>query len=177
MIKMILASTEDGGIGLDNKLPFYCPEDLQYFKEQTEGSIVIMGRKTFDSLPFKNGLPNRKQYVLTKKDLGSVWGEVKLPSRPICDDRKVGYYIYEDILYSYLKLMKNKDYTIFVIGGKSLYEQLFHLVEEVHHTTVKGGYECDTFIDTSMWEDDIDWCLEEVKTLSEVAEVKIWRKC
>lgn len=178
MIKMILASTVEGGIGLGNKLPFHCPEDLQYFKEQTEGNVVIMGRKTFDSLPSKNGLPNRKQYVLTSQDLGSVWGEIKLSSKPICGrNRKVGYYAHIDIIISYLDLMKDEEYPIWVIGGKSIYDQLLPYVQEIHHTIVEGDYECDTFVDINSWNDSIAWYLDDVKTLSDKAEVKIWRKC
>uniref|UniRef100_A0AB39AJV3 dihydrofolate reductase n=1 Tax=Vibrio phage P018-4 TaxID=3229728 RepID=A0AB39AJV3_9CAUD len=160
MIKMILASTKDGGIGLDNKLPFHCPEDLKYFKEQTEGEIVVMGRKTFDSLPFEHGLPNRENIILT-----SLF-------KPNTRCNETIYTNIQELLDHY----KNSG-DLWVIGGKSLYEQLFNFVSEVHHTVIKGEHKCDTFIDTSMWEDDIDWCLEEVKILSEVAEVRIWRKC
>lgn len=160
MIKMILASTEDGGIGLDNKLPFHCPEDLDYFKSNTLYHSVVMGRKTFESLPFEHGLPLRENVVLTNMFKPNTYCNKTL-------------YTNTQELLQYPETIRD----IWVIGGKSVYEQLFHITEEIHHTIIKGDYECDTFINTSMWEDDIDWCLEEVKTLSEVAEVRIWRKC
>ena len=53
MIKMILATDANGGLGFKNSLPWYIPEDLQYFKSVTDGQTVVMGRKTFESLPFK----------------------------------------------------------------------------------------------------------------------------
>lgn len=169
MIKMILASTVDGDIGLDNKLPFHCPEDLQYFKKVTYGSTVIMGRNTWVSLQrlgMKNGLPDRTNKVITSQ------------YKFLNGNMRKEHYISMDVAKNKL-LQQAKFYgdEVFIIGGKSIYEQLFHLVDEIHHTTIKGDYECDTFIDTRMWEDDMDWCLEEVKTLSEVAEVRVWRKC
>lgn len=169
MIKMILASTEQGGIGLDNKLPFHCPEDLQYFKKITSGSTVLMGRNTWVSLQrlgMKNGLPDRVNKVITSQH------------KFLNGNMRKEHYISMGVAKNKL-LQQAKFYgdEVFIIGGKSLYEQLFHFVSEVHHTTIKGHYECDTFLDTSVWEDNIDWCLEEVKTLSEVAEVKVWRKC
>lgn len=169
MIKMILASTVDGGIGLDNKLPFHCPEDLQYFKKVTSGSTVLMGRNTWVSLQrlgMKNGLPDRVNKVITSQH------------KFLNGNMRKEHYISMDVAKNKL-LQQAKFYgdEVFIIGGKSLYEQLFNFVSEVHHTVIKGEHKCDTFIGTSMWEDDIDWCLEEVKTLSEVAEVKIWRKC
>lgn len=169
MIKMILASTVDGGIGLDNKLPFHCPEDLQYFKKVTSGSTVLMGRNTWISLQrlgMKNGLPDRVNKVITSQH------------KFLNGNMRKEHYISMDVARDKL-LQQAKFYgdEVFIIGGKSLYEQLLHLTEEIHHTVIKGCYECDTFIDTSIWEDGIDWRLEEVKTLSEVAEVKIWRKC
>ncbi|UUW39806.1 putative dihydrofolate reductase [Vibrio phage VPMCC14] len=168
MIKMIIATDVRGGIGFQNKLPWCCPEDLQYFKEQTEGSTVVMGRNTWVSLQrlgMKNGLPERINKVITSQ------------SKFLTGNMRKEHYISMGVVKNKL-LRQAKFYgdEVFIMGGKSLYEQLFHLVDEVHHTTIKGDYECDTFVDTCMWEDNTNWFLDEVKTLSEVAEVKIWRK-
>lgn len=172
MIKMILASTVDGGIGLDNKLPFHCPEDLQYFKEQTENSVVVMGRTTWESLPmFPSGLPFRNNYVVSSKIKSQLTYSYDYPK-----EESLHFHRNLDDTLGALEISRYGE-DVWVIGGKSLYEQLFHLTEEIHHTIIKEAYKCDTFIDTSMWEDDVNWFLEEVKTLSDVAEVKIWRKC
>jgi dihydrofolate reductase len=67
MISLIVARSSNNVIGTnDNKLPWYIPADLEYFKTLTAESTVIMGKNTFMSLPFKNGLPNRKNIVVSK---------------------------------------------------------------------------------------------------------------
>mgnify|MGYP006267508763 CR=1 FL=1 len=67
-ITMIAAVSEDNGLGLDNKLVWHIPRDLKHFKDLTHGHCIIMGRKTFESLP--KALPNRKNIVLsTRKNI------------------------------------------------------------------------------------------------------------
>jgi dihydrofolate reductase len=73
VIGMIAAVAPDGLIGCAGKIPWHYPGDLKFFKETTEGSTVIMGRKTWDSLPPKfRPLPNRRNIVLTKTSPESV---------------------------------------------------------------------------------------------------------
>ena len=69
MISIIAAIAENNAIGLNGKLLYWLPADLKRFKALTTGHTIIMGRKTFDSLP-KGALPNRRNVVLTrsKKD-------------------------------------------------------------------------------------------------------------
>jgi hypothetical protein len=75
--ELIVAMNEEGVIGITDasgrqKIPWHLPEDLQHFKEKTSGHIVVMGRKTFDSLP--NGpLPNRLHIVLTRTPKMSLY--------------------------------------------------------------------------------------------------------
>jgi dihydrofolate reductase len=63
-LALIVAVAENGCIGINNKLPWYLPEDLKYFKAVTSGKPVIMGRTTFDSLG--RPLPNRTNIVITR---------------------------------------------------------------------------------------------------------------
>ena len=65
MLAAIVAVDENWGIGRNGDLLINIPEDKKFFKAKTNGSIVIMGRKTWDSLP-KKPLPNRKNYVISK---------------------------------------------------------------------------------------------------------------
>ena len=65
MLAMILAVAENGVIGKDNQLIWRIPEDLAYFKKRTTGHVIIMGRKTLESLPFL--LPNREHWVITSQ--------------------------------------------------------------------------------------------------------------
>ena len=65
MLAMIVAVAENGVIGKDNQLIWRIPEDLAYFKKRTTGHVIIMGRKTLESLPFL--LPNREHWVITSQ--------------------------------------------------------------------------------------------------------------
>lgn len=70
MVKLIWAEDKNKGIGNKGDLLWHIPEDLKFFKTVTEGSSIIMGRKTFDSLPIKP-LPKRDNIVLSRKPLDS----------------------------------------------------------------------------------------------------------
>lgn len=72
MISLIVARDKNGAIGKDNDIPWYAPEDLAFFKRETLGGAVIMGRNTWDSLPFKP-LKNRLNIVVSSQDdLGEI---------------------------------------------------------------------------------------------------------
>lgn len=130
MLKMIVATDEKGGIGVDGKLPWDCPEDLAFFRDKTLGKSVIMGRTTFESLPSKKGLPRRKNYVLT--------------SDPDYGKDIEGVYFYTDIAkLIYDVVSKGED--AFVMGGASIYEQFLPFTLIVYKTVIKGEYMCDTF--------------------------------
>lgn len=66
MISLIVARDRNGAIGKSNDIPWYAPEDLQFFKRETLGGAIIMGRNTWDSLPFKP-LKNRLNIVVTSQ--------------------------------------------------------------------------------------------------------------
>jgi dihydrofolate reductase len=68
MIKIIAAVSQNRVIGIDNKLPFSYPEDMKHFKQSTQNSTVIMGRKTFESIGSKP-LPNRRNIVITSSSV------------------------------------------------------------------------------------------------------------
>ena len=65
MISLIAAVAENGAIGLENKLLYWLPNDLKRFKALTTGHTIVMGRRTFESLP-KGALPNRRNVVLSR---------------------------------------------------------------------------------------------------------------
>lgn len=115
MIRMISAVTNDWAIGIENRLPFNIPEDLRHFKQQTMGCDIIMGRKTFDSLPRK--LPGRRHLVIT--------------SNPFESDDDMVKYISLDSLPNI-----QKSSEVYVAGGATIYEQLSHLCEEIILTHV-----------------------------------------
>lgn len=137
MIKMILACDLNGVIGNGNSLPWgrSLPYDLNRFKELTEGHIVVMGRKTFESLGSKP-LPNRENVVLS--------------SRPIhVFDRPEGLYYSNDIGC----VLDQYDYTggdrdLWIIGGMNVYKQFMPYVQEIYITEVQSEFNGDTGIDS-----------------------------
>ena len=70
-IHLIWAQEHDGGIGKNGRLPWHIPEDLKNFKKITLNSTIVMGRKTWDSLPFKP-LPKRKNIVFSRNKIDGI---------------------------------------------------------------------------------------------------------
>lgn len=160
-VKMILATDSFFGIGKDGSIPWNCPEDMQYFKEQTLNQTVIMGRKTFDSLPHKGGLPDRQQIVITQ-------------AAKFVDGRTKIVYSYLEDWKQYLSMVQDLQWEGFwVIGGTFIYNQLLPYVDEIHHTMIDGDYNCDTFFNMDFLE---DWKLVEGKDLADNAVLNIWRR-
>lgn len=128
-MKIILAVDRDFGIGKDNKLLFHLKKDLAHFKDLTLNNIVIMGRKTYNSM---NGvLPKRENIVLTRnKDL-------KLDDALVFND-------IENLL-EYVKENKN-DREVFVIGGKEIVDLLLDFCDEAIITKIDAKKDADTFL-------------------------------
>ena len=136
MIKAIVCLAADGGMGLDNKLLFNLPKDLAYFKEQTLNQTVVMGRKTLESLPFKNGLPQRKNIVLSSTPKKSYIGmDVVWTSSVVATLRAKSVYDLTDT---------NKE-DMWIIGGASIYKQFEQYIDEWHLTLVDSIVEADTY--------------------------------
>jgi dihydrofolate reductase len=128
-INIIVAIGKHYEIGLSNKLLCYIKPDLEYFKKTTENHIMIMGRKTFLSLP--NGpLKNRENIVITKKD----------------DFTHEGIHLAKSIEES-LEIARNIDpdnqKKIFIIGGASIYKQFMPLADKLYITHIFEDFEAD----------------------------------
>jgi len=132
MIKAILAIDANGGIGLDNHLPWpNIPLDLQNFQKLTTNHHVIMGRKTWESLPEKyRPLPNRMNYVVTRSQRDDV---VCIHPTEVID------------FVSNLDKTSTKD--IWVIGGANLINHMIDEIKEFHLTRIQASYTADTYID------------------------------
>ena len=115
-IHLIWAQDCDGGIGKQGQLPWHISEDLKNFKKITLNSHIIMGRKTWESLPFKP-LPNRRNIVLSSSKISNV--EV--------------YHSIDDCLRSLEKELVSK---IFIIGGAAIYKSFFSYANYLHITFV-----------------------------------------
>jgi len=135
MISIIVAVSEDMGIGKDNELLWHISEDLKRFKRLTSGNTVIMGKKTWESLPHRP-LPGRKNIVLTD-----------IPGEKI--EGSVTVYSIEDALSKC-----EKGENIFVIGGGSVYRQFMPLADRLYITHVKRSGPADIYfpeIDPDIW--------------------------
>jgi dihydrofolate reductase len=136
MISIIVAVSEDWGIGKDNRLLWHIPEDLKRFKKLTFGNTLIMGKKTWESLPRKP-LPGRKNIVLTDD-----------PDELI--DYSVTAYSIEDALGKC-----GNEEEIFVIGGGSVYSQFMPITDRLYITKVHKTAPADVYfpeIDPQIWE-------------------------
>jgi dihydrofolate reductase len=136
MISIIVAVSEDWGIGKDNELLWHISEDLKRFKKLTLGNTVIMGKRTWESLP-RRPLPGRKNIVLTDD-----------PNEYI--DCSVTAYSIDDALS---KCADNEE--IFIIGGGSIYRQFMPIADRLYITHVHKKAPADIYfpeIDLSIWE-------------------------
>ena len=127
--------TPDRVIGVGNKLPWKIPEDMAHFKEKTDGKIVIMGRKTWDSIPAKfRPLPNRLNLVVSKTaDInihGKLWGENDMPLA-------FNLPTIEMVLEEAAKIHLWEHAEIWVIGGAQVYEAALPYVTDLHVTLVE----------------------------------------
>lgn len=127
-INMIFARASNGVIGKDNAMPWHLPEDLAHFKRLTNGWPVIMGRKTWDSLPPKfRPLPGRKNIVITRQADWTSDGAEPAPG-----------------LAEALRLCHASD-EVWVMGGAQIYAQAEPLAERVEVTEIAQEFEGDAF--------------------------------
>ena len=145
MLSIIVAIAENNIIGGDNKLLWHISEDLKRFKKITTNHIIIMGRKTFESLP--RVLPNRHHVVITR-DTNYV----------VDSDAVSIFHSLDEVLAKY----ENSDEEAFIIGGGEIYNLMFPYCKKMYLTKVKKAFEGDTSfpdIDYKAW--DITYSSEE----------------
>ena len=136
LITLIAAASENNVIGKDNKLIWYLSDDLKHFKNQTKGHSVIMGRKTFESMP--KALPNRTNIIIT---------------------RKTDYMAKDAIVVNSLNQALEKaadDNQPFIIGGGEIYNLAIKMADRIELTRVHTEIEGDTYfpvIDHTLWEE------------------------
>ena len=127
MISLIVGMTKARVIGNNNTLPWHISDDLKNFKKLTEGKVVIMGRKTYESLPPKfRPLPNRHNIVVSK----SV-NEIN------------GAEVASDLSEAIEKAKKHHK-EIFIIGGAMIFSQAMPFVDTMYISYIKKEYPGDT---------------------------------
>ena len=127
MISAIVAVDNNWGIGFDGELLEAIPSDLKRFKELTTGHVVVMGSKTWNSLP-KKPLPNRVNIVISR-------------AKPLIMDKNTIRIGLEDTI-NYLKYIKD---DVFIIGGGTIYKELLPFCDRVYVTKI---YKDHNIVDT-----------------------------
>ena len=132
-IEAIVAVDEEYGVAKNGKIPWKNKEDMNFFKQKTIGNIVIMGSKTLLSLPNQSPLGNRYNIILTnnKQDFLEKYSSYS----NIC------FYNYDELMY-YISNVET-DKTIYVIGGKQIYNLLFPICNKIWLSVITGNYDCD----------------------------------
>ena len=136
VLTVIAAVARNGVIGMDNRLPWQLPADLKHFRELTTGHAVLMGRKTWESLPAKfRPLPGRGNIVVTRNGAFRAEGATVATSLPEAVAAASGD-------------------EAFVIGGAELYKAALPLADRLQLTEIDANYEGDTWfpvIDRAQW--------------------------
>ena len=154
-IELIWAQDYNGGIGKEKRLPWHISEDLKNFKKITLGFPIVMGRKTWASLPLKP-LPSRRNIVLSTQNLDNVETY--------------------DCINDCIKILK-KDLVkkMFIIGGRSVYEAFYPKASVLHLTIInKKTQGIDTFFPIALNKIKENFSKVENIKLSEVATYTKW---
>lgn len=128
-MNLIVAVDNNWGIGKGNQLLTRIPEDMRHFREKTMGKIVVMGRKTFESLPDRKPLKERRNIVLSSSmeptDGIEVAGNIE----------------------NLMDIIKGKEESVFVIGGGCVYHQLMPYCNTAYVTKIRHSFDADVFMD------------------------------
>ena len=137
-ISMIAAIGRNNELGKDNDLIFHFKSDMKFFRETTTGSTVVMGRKTFESLP--KVLPNRRNIIISRNE------DLKIDGAEVCQSVEEA-----------LELCKNDN--VFVIGGGKIYAEFLEYADKLYLTEIEADCpEADTFFpdfDKSQWKREV----------------------
>ncbi|MGY3766063.1 dihydrofolate reductase [Vagococcus vulneris] len=135
MIAAIWAQDQNGLIGNNDQLPWYLPDDLQFFKQMTENNAIVMGRKTFEGMG-KQLLPNRKTIILTSDMSYNGNGADVL-------------HTIDDVL----AFAEKFEGITFITGGGQIYKNFLPHIDVLYRTLIKAEFEGDTYFPYLDWED------------------------
>lgn len=138
-INIIVAYASNHAIGKDNALLWHLADDMAFFKQQTSGHTVVMGKNTYLSLPKKfRPLPNRLNIVISSQS-------------PLEKHEQLRWYT---SLSEALNDLKKTNQEVYIIGGGSIYKQALPIADTIYATEVKLTIDGDTFfpeIDSHKW--------------------------
>ena len=156
MIIIISAMTKEHHvIGKDNWLPWNIPEELQLFRQNTIGSTIIMGRKTYDGLG--RLMPKRHNIIVSRKP------DLKIPGADVCPSIETA-----------LELAKKDHTTIFIIGGAEIFKVGIPYADKMYLSFIKQDYTGDTYFPNFNKE---EWEIESTKDYPDFEFVILQRKC
>lgn len=153
-MNIIVATEENFGIGKNGGLLISIPEDMQFFKNMTAGKVVVMGRKTLESLPNKKPLKNRTNIVLSSSMEDNIEGLI------VCKNT--------ESLFEELKKYDSND--VFVIGGGAVYKQLLPYCSKAYVTRIYEAFESDTYFPDLRKMSE--WSISYESNLKEWMEIK-----
>jgi dihydrofolate reductase len=144
-LTIIVAMDAARGIGIQNRLPWHLPQDLAWFKRQTSGHPIIMGRKTYESIG--RALPNRRNIVISRNPQWQAAGVETVPS-----------------IEAALALVEQpgqhsehgETKPAFVIGGAQIYQAALPFTQRLLITEIAQKFDCDAFfpaIDPQIWQE------------------------
>lgn len=140
-MNMIVAADKNWAIGHKGDLLVSIPEDHRFFRETTTGKVVVMGRKTLESLPGKMPLAKRTNIVLSRKKDYKVKGAAVVHSMEECLE----------------ELRKYDSDDIYIIGGSSIYRAFLPYTDVIHLTKIDYTYQGDVYFPDLTKEED--WVL------------------
>ena len=140
-MKLIVAVSENWGIGKDNDLLFNIPKDMKFFRETTMGKVVVLGRKNLETFPGAKPLPKRTNIIITRNPDYKCDGAIVVNSIEAVTD--LGY----------------EDEEVFVIGGEEIYRQMLKFCDTCYVTKVLEYADADRFM-VNLDESD-EWTLAE----------------
>lgn len=159
MLNGILALDLNNGLSKNDKIVWKCKEDMKFFSSITKNNILIMGKNTYFSLPKENRpLKERLNIILTYNPQYYIYNynyNIKNINNLLFTNN---INIYKEILENkerYLELYPflKKDFEIFIIGGKKIYEIYLPLCSNIYLTIIKKTYDCDLFYNNNLNEE------------------------
>lgn len=153
-MKAIVAVDLNWGIGYDGRLLQIIPEDMKFFKTQTIGNVVVMGRETFETLPGKAPLKDRINIVLSR-------------NKNFTNDRVI---ICNSVEVTLEKLKKYPSDNIFIIGGESIYKEFLPYCNEIYLTKIQSKYKANKFFPNI--DRDRGWILDSGSEMKEYKGIK-----
>ena len=155
---MIWGQDTNNAIGRDGTLPWHFSEDLKNFKKLTTGNTIIMGRKTWDSLPIKP-LPDRRNIVISSTNQKNVESYTSIENciESLSDDKEVS--------------------DVYIIGGVSVYKFFYKHADTLHITFINKQYpDTDTFFPISLSQIKSDFNLESRDEINQELSFTEWTR-